>query len=98
MNAARARAYARVTTTVNDLGPAKLLPSELAIIRDVADTLLFCADLARDASAQAAFADLLDLHDHLIDSCRWSSRLAGRLADDVWACGPAADMLLARAA
>jgi hypothetical protein len=83
---------------VNDLGPAKLLPAELATIRDVADTLLFCADLAGDASAQAALADLMELHDHLIDSCRWSSRLAGRLADDVWACGPASDVQLARAA
>lgn len=98
MNADRARAYARVTTTVNDLGPAKLLPSELATIRHVADTLLFCADLAGDASARAAFADLMELHDHLIDNGRWSSRLAGRLADDVWACGPMSDVLLARAA
>jgi hypothetical protein len=98
MNAPRAHAYARVTMTLRDLGPAKLQPSEQTIIRHAADSLLFCADIASDASAQAAFAALLTLHEHLIDSGRWSSRLAGRLADDVWACGPASDGMLAQAA
>ena len=98
MNAARARAYARVTMTLRDLGPAKLQRSEQATIRHAADTLVFCADIASDASAQAAFAALLRLNEHLIDSGRWGSQLAGRLADDVWACGAASDGLLAHSA
>ena len=47
MTSGRARAYARVTMTLDNLGPAKLLGSEQAQVRHVADTLLFCADLPK---------------------------------------------------
>jgi hypothetical protein len=84
----RARAYARVTMTLEDMGPAKLLPREQACIRHAVDTLLFCADLSRSPSGREAFSDMAALRDHLVDTGRWSSERAGQLLDDVWACGP----------
>jgi hypothetical protein len=91
MTARRARAYARVTMTLDNLGPAKLLGAEEAQIRHVADTLLFCADLPNDALARAELACVEALLEHLVASGRWSPERAGGLGDDVWACGPAPD-------
>src|SRR4051795_9744504 len=91
MNSRRARAHARVTMTLDSLGPAKLLGAEEAQIRHVADTLLFCADLPNDALARAELACVEALLEHLVASGRWSPERAGGLGDDVWACGPAPD-------
>jgi hypothetical protein len=91
MTSRRAGAYARVTMTLDNLGPAKLLGAEQAQIRHLADTLLFCADLANDASACAEFASVEALLEHLVACGRWSPERAGSLGDDVWACGPAPD-------
>ena len=88
MTSQRARAYARVTMTLDNHGPAKLLGPEQARIRHVADTLLFCADLPNDASARAEFADVEALLEHLVACGRWSRERADSLSDDVWACGP----------
>lgn len=94
MTGQRSRAYARVTKTLRDLGSAKLLPSEQARIRRAADTLVFCADLVASTSARAVLADLSELQDHLVASGRWSPERAGRLMDDIWACGPGVAMAL----
>jgi hypothetical protein len=91
MTSRRARAYARVTMTLDELGPAKLLGPEQAQIRHVADTLLFCADLPSDALARAEFAGVEALLEHLVACGRWSRQRAGSLSDDVWACGPGPD-------
>jgi hypothetical protein len=91
MTSHRARAYARVLMTLDNLGPAKLLGSEQAQIRHVADTLLFCADLPNDASARTELAGVEALLEHLVASGRWSTDRADRLGDDVWACGPGPD-------
>ena len=91
MTSRRARAYARVTVTLDNLGPAKLLGREQAQIRHVADTLLFCADLPNDASARAEFVGVEGLLEHLVASGRWRAERAGSLGDDVWACGPVPD-------
>jgi hypothetical protein len=91
MTSRRARAYARVMTMLDNLGPAKLLGSEQAQIRHVVDTLLFCADLPNDASARAEFTGLEALLEHLVACGRWSPASAGSLGDDVWACGPGPD-------
>jgi hypothetical protein len=94
VNRHRSAAYARVTKTLRDLGPAKLLGDEQARIRRAADTLVFCADLVANPAARAAIADLATLQDNLVDSGRWSPERAGRLMDDVWACGPGAGIAL----
>jgi hypothetical protein len=91
MTSRRSRAYARVTTTLDDLGRAKLRGPEQAQIRHVADTLLFCADLPNDASARAEFAGVEALLEDLVASGRWSPERAASLGDDVWACGPGPD-------
>jgi hypothetical protein len=98
MTSQRARAYGRVTRTLRDLGPAKLLPAEQARIRNAADTLVFCADLDSCPAARAELADLYTLRDHLVASGRWTPERASRLLDDVWACGPGLDVPLAAAA
>src|SRR3954452_19442033 len=93
MTRQRSRAYARGTKTLDDLGPAKLLPAEQARIRRAADTLVFCAD-ATNLPARAALADLYALREHLVDSGRWSPQRAADLLDDVWSCGPGVEMAL----
>jgi hypothetical protein len=91
MTSRRARAYSRVTVTLDNHGPAKLLGPEQAQIRHVADTLLLCADLPNDASACAEFAGVEALLKRLVARGRWSPERAGSLGGDVWACGPAPD-------
>jgi hypothetical protein len=86
MTSDRARAYARVTRTIEDLGPAKLLELERRRVRASADALLF-AD-ARDYRTLDALADIEHLTRHLVSCERWTAERAGRLADDVAACGP----------
>ena len=91
MTARRARAYTRVKMWLDNLGPAKLLGPEQAQIRHVADTLLFCPDIANDASARAQIAGIEALLEHLVACGRWSPERAAGLGDDVWACGPEPD-------
>jgi hypothetical protein len=93
MTSERARAYARVMMTLRDLGPAKLRPSEQALTRVAADSLLFCADIVTDRSARAAFSDFDEMRDRLVATGRWSAKRAAQFADDVWACGPIVDVL-----
>jgi hypothetical protein len=87
MTSERSQAYGRVTQTLAELGPTKLLDDEQRRVREAADTLLFCDD-ANDDAAVAALADVRAVIDNLISSGRWSEERAGRLADDITACGP----------
>ena len=98
MTSQRARAYGRVTRTIEELGPAKLLVVEQARIREAADALLFCSGPAADTLALEEFWGICDLRDHLVESGRWTAERADRLVDDLWACGPRADARLAAAA
>jgi hypothetical protein len=88
MDAQRARAYTRILKTIEDLGPAKMLRTEQSRTRVAADALLFCTDLANDASAWAACADMEALSRHLVASGRWSAERAHELVADVLACAP----------
>jgi hypothetical protein len=87
MTSIRASAYKRVIQTLRDIGPAKLWPAEVACIREAADALLFCRDLA-DEDAKEAVASVMALGDHLVDAERWTAERVQRLVDDVWWCGP----------
>jgi hypothetical protein len=89
MTSARAAAYRRVLQTLRELGSAKLWPREQACVRESAEALLFCGDLADDIAARPALAAIASLSDDLIASARWSPVRAQRLLDEVWACGPA---------
>jgi hypothetical protein len=88
MTPERTHAYRRVTQTLNELGPSKLLPGEQDRIRHAADSLIFSRDLRQDVSAHEALEDIERLCRALVDSGRWEEVTAMRLADDVSQCGP----------
>lgn len=88
MSPERAHAYRRVIQTLNKLGPTKLLDGEQDRIRSAADSLVFSVDLLEDVAAQEALEDVERLCRALVESGRWEQVTAGRLADDLVACGP----------
>ncbi len=88
MNSERTQAYGRVVKTLNDLSDSKLHPDEQQIVREAADSLLFCEDVAGDPAAELALGQLYELTDHLVESDRMSSEATLRLTADVEACGP----------
>ena len=88
MTTDRATSYRRVLKTLRDLGPAKLWPSEQDRIREAADALLFCDDLATDPEASGAFAAAAELSVDLVDAGRWTRERALELMSDIWGCGP----------
>jgi hypothetical protein len=90
MSPERSHAYRQVIQTLDDLGPAKLLDSEQATIRDAADTLIFSCDLRQDGAAREALSDVERLGRALVDSGRWERVTAERLVGNVSACGPTA--------
>ena len=90
MSPERSNAYRRVMKTLEDLGPSKLLETEQQRIRYAADNLIFAGDLSTDVEAQDALADVEALCQTLVESGRWEQHTAGRLATDVYECGPAA--------
>jgi len=85
----RAQAYRRVTQLLDELGPSKLLAGEQQRIRHAADTLVFCQDVGADYPAREALKDIERLCRTLVESGRWETVTAMRLADDVSHCGPA---------
>jgi hypothetical protein len=94
MTRQRACAYARVTRTLRELGPAKLLPEEQECIRHVADTFVLASDVAAGHRHHDVIAELSRLHDRLVSSGRWTRERAARLIDDVWACAPDVEIRL----
>jgi hypothetical protein len=87
MTSERAQAYGRVMKQLEELGDAKLQPSEQARLREAADTLLFCEDPSRP-EVGAALDDVEALVDVLLEADRLTEERAQRLLDDVSACGP----------
>ena len=75
-------------TTLEDLGPSKLLASEQDRIREAADTLIFAEHA--DDDVVAALEDIRTLAGHLAESGRWTDERAAGLVDDVVAAGPLA--------
>ena len=92
MTSNRSQAYGRVMHTLAELGPTKLHDDEVDRLRNAADTLLFTEDMATD-DAQTATQDARTVIDHLVESGRWTEERAGRLADDLAACGPLASVV-----
>jgi hypothetical protein len=88
MTPERTQAYRRVTETIQELGPSKLLPDEQDRLRSAADALLFSQDPATDLAARAALEDAERLCRTLVDNGRWEQVTAMRLAEDVTQCGP----------
>ena len=88
MTSERAQAYGRVTSTLADVGPTKLQPTEQDLLREAADTLLFCEDVTADPAAQEALDKVEGLLDTLVSSGRWTAQRAAQLRSDIEACGP----------
>jgi hypothetical protein len=88
MTSERSQAYGRVMRVLDDLGPAKLQPSEREEIRAAADMLFFAEDLGADAEAREAVARITRLARNLVDSGRWLDESARPLLADVLGCGP----------
>jgi hypothetical protein len=88
MTSDRSQAYGRVTKLVDDLSASKLHPAEQQTVRDAADALFFCEDLAADSDARSALDALERLVDGLLDADRITSETGGRLLADVEGCGP----------
>ncbi len=93
MNTDRTQAYGRVVKALADLSESKLHPDEQQIVREAADSLLFCEDISTDAAAELALNDLYELTDRLVETDRMSSEATLRLTGDVEACGPMASMV-----
>jgi hypothetical protein len=85
MTADRTQAYGRVMKTLQDMGPAKLQPSEQDRIRNAADTLIFAVDLDE---SRDALQDMAALAEHLVGTGRWTSERIDELVEDLLACGP----------
>jgi hypothetical protein len=83
----RSQAYGRVIRTLRDPDGSELLPSEEDMIREAADTLLFCEDPPVDEAISDAIATIETVAAHLVESERWTPERASDLVDDVLGCG-----------
>jgi hypothetical protein len=90
MNSDRAHAYGRLMRTIREDGPVALEPSESALVREAADALLFCENLAADDEARNGLTRVGDLAGDLVGSGRWGPDRAEQLLRDIECCGPMA--------
>jgi hypothetical protein len=76
--------------TVRDDGRESLAPEERALIREAADALFFCDELAWDHEARLGLTRVGDLAGDLVGSGRWGPDRAEQLLRDIESCGPMA--------
>lgn len=93
MTCERAQAYGRVMKTLSDLAPTKFHPHQQEIIREAADTMFFCEDVAEDAGARQAMEAMQGLADHLLANDVLLRETVERLLADLEACGPLAPVV-----
>ena len=74
--------------TLREEGPVKLQPAEQERIRDSADALFFCEDIALDEDAREALSRVTDLTGQLVGAERWDPELAEQALQDLEDCGP----------
>ena len=90
MTSDRAQAYGRLMATIREDGPEALSPTECALLREAADALLFCENLAVDEEARDGLTQVGDLAGDLVGSGRWGPERAEQLLRDIECCGPMA--------
>jgi hypothetical protein len=90
VNAERTQAYGRVMKILRDLSESKLHPDEQQTVREAADSLIFCENLADDQAAEQSLADLYELTDRLVENDRLAPETSIELTSEVEACGPLA--------
>ena len=88
MTSERSQAYGRVTKLVDDLSGSKLHADEQQTIRDAADAVFFCEDLAADPDARQALEAVETLIGHMVEVERFTPETAERLRADLDGCGP----------
>jgi len=88
MTSERSHAYGRITKLVDDFSASKLHAAEQQTIRDAADALFFCEDLATDPDARTALDAVERLIDGLVEADRFTLETAERLRQDLDGCGP----------
>ena len=76
--------------TLGDDGPEALTPEECAVVREAADSLVFCEDLSWDDEARDGLRRVGDLAGELVASGRWGPDRAEQLLRDIESCGPMA--------
>jgi hypothetical protein len=69
-------------------GDAALEPAEQELLREAADAMFFCEDIAQDDDARDALAGVSDLAGQLVGAERWDPELAEQVLQDLEACGP----------
>jgi hypothetical protein len=69
-------------------GEAALEPAEQEVLREAADAMFFCEDIALDDDARDALAQVSDLTGQLVGAERWDPELAEQVLQDLEACGP----------
>ena len=88
MTPERSQAYGRIMKTVSATDGHALEPAEQQILREAADALFFCEDIALDDDAREALSRVSDLAGQLVGAERWDPELAERVMEDLEACGP----------
>jgi hypothetical protein len=69
-------------------GEAALEPAQQEILREAADAMFFCEDIALDEDARDSLARVSDLAGELVGAERWDPELAERVLQDLESCGP----------
>jgi len=69
-------------------GEAALEPGEQEVLREAADAMFFCEDIAQDEDARDGLARVSDLAGQLVGVERWDPELAEQVLQDLEACGP----------
>ena len=69
-------------------GEGALEPAEQEILREAADAMFFCEDIALDDDARDALARVSDLAGQLVGAERWNPEVAEQALQDLESCGP----------
>jgi hypothetical protein len=69
-------------------GEAALEPSEQELLREAADAIFFCEDIALDDDARDSLARVSDLAGQLVGAERWDPEIAEQVLQDLESCGP----------
>ena len=88
MTPERSKAYGRLMKIVSATGESALDPAEKETLREAADAMFFCEDIALDDDARDALARVSDLAGELVGAERWDPELAEQVLQDLEACGP----------
>jgi hypothetical protein len=84
----RSKAYGRLMKVIAADGDAALEPAEQELLREAADAMFFCEDIALDDDARDALARVSDLAGQLVGAERWDPEIAEQVLQDLEACGP----------